>query len=465
MTLRSHTRYGAAHRGVTVGAVGMLLVLAPAALANTYVANKLNDHAPNGCSHSDCTLREAVTRANGHPGLDTLVLRGGKTYNLGLDNTAGDEDLNATGDLDVLGSVAIRSSNHKLATIDAKGIDRSFEVGPTLPVSATFKRLVIRGGQSAPGGHGGGIESFNGGVLTLIRSKVVGNTAAEEGGGISADEGTLRVIRSVIAHNFAAGGNAGGIEGEPNMGHEVIAISRSKIVGNRAHDGVGGVYAYQDATITKSTIANNRAESGPAGGVENYGGTLRITSSTLSGNTSTDVGGAVENGGLGSTAIFVNDTITKNHTASAGGAIANFDGTTSLNSVTIARNSADTDGGGIDSESGVIKVENSLIALNSKGSGFGPDCVEANSGGIVSGGRNLIGTTADCTGTVFTGATHDITNVNPGIAQLANNGGPTKTIALKRGSKAINHAGNDAPSRDQRGVKRHDPDIGAYERR
>jgi hypothetical protein len=110
-------------------------------------------------------------------------------------------------------------------------------------------------------------------------------------------------------------------------------------------------------------------------------------------------------------------------------------------------------------------VRNSLIALNSKGSGFGPDCLEENPGGIVSGGHNLIGTTADCTGTVFTGATHDITNVNPRIAQLAKNGGPTKTIALKRHSKAINHAGSDAPARDQRGVKRHDPDIGAFERR
>jgi hypothetical protein len=442
-----------------------LLALSSPAWATTYAPNRTSDHAPNGCTRTDCTLREAITKANGHPGLDTIVLKGGKTYELGLDNTAGDEDLNATGDLDVLGSVAIKSSNKKLATVDANGIDRVFEVGPASPVSAAFKRVVIRGGQSAPGGHGGGIESFNGGVLTLIRSKVVGNTAADEGGGISADEGTLKVIRSVIAHNLAAGGNAGGIEGEPNNGDEVISISRSRIVGNRAHDGVGGVYAYQDATITKSTIANNHAENGPAGGVENYGGTLRITSSTLSGNTSTDVGGAIENGGLGSAVTLVNDTITKNHTASAGGAIANFDGTTSLNVVTIARNSADTDGGGIDSESGVIKVDNSLIALNSKGSGFGPDCVEANPGGIVSGGHNLVGTTADCTGTIFTGATHDITNVNPGIAQLASNGGPTKTIALKRGSKAINHAGPDAPARDQRSVTRHKPDIGAFERR
>ena len=32
-------------------------------------------------------------------------------------------------------------------------------------------------------------------------------------------------------------------------------------------------------------------------------------------------------------------------------------------------------------------------------------------------------------------------------------------------SGLLNHAGSSAPNRDQRGVKRHDPDIGAFERR
>ena len=110
----------------------------------------------------------------------------------------------------------------------------------------------------------------------------------------------------------------------------------------------------------------------------------------------------------------------------------------------------------------MINVKNSLIALNTDP--VGPDCHVATPGGIVSAGHNLIGDTTDCTG-IFGPATHDFTDLNPRIAQLANNGGPTKTIALRRHSKAINHAGSDAPKRDQRGVKRHDPDIGAFERR
>jgi len=63
-----------------VSALGLALALAPSALANTYVANKTGDHAPNGCTHSDCTLREAIIKANHHPGPDTVELRSKKTY-------------------------------------------------------------------------------------------------------------------------------------------------------------------------------------------------------------------------------------------------------------------------------------------------------------------------------------------------------------------------------------------------
>ena len=51
-------------------------------------------------------------------------------------------------------------------------------------------------------------------------------------------------------------------------------------------------------------------------------------------------------------------------------------------------------------------------------------------------------------------------------AVVALNGGPTQTVALKKGSPAINKADKQsAPNKDQRGEKRgKKPDIGAYER-
>jgi len=440
----------------------LLLSLATAAFANTYRPNRLGDHTPNGCTRSDCTLREAITKTNNNAGPDLILLRGGKTYNLAQPNTSGDDDLNATGDLDVLGALRIKSSNKKPATVNANGIDRVFEVGPSTSVNATFNRIVIRGGQSEIGGHGGGIDSEFGGVLKLIRSKVVGNAAAAEGGGIAADGGTLKVVRSVIGHNSATNAfqNAGGIEGEPGATeNEVISISRSRIVDNHAGSAGGGIYAYNRLTINRSTLRGNTSGEGGAA-IYNGFGTAVIRNSTLSGNLASGDGGGMENL---ATATFVNDTLAGNQ-ASEGGGI-NSDGTlTNLNAVTIARNSTTLDtGGGINQNSGVINVKNSLIALNTDP--VGPDCHVATPGGIVSAGHNLIGDTTDCTG-IFDGTTHDITNVNPKIAQLADNGGPTKTIALRAGSPAINHAGNSAPPRDQRGVKRDSrPDIGAFERR
>ena len=75
-------------------------------------------------------------------------------------------------------------------------------------------------------------------------------------------------------------------------------------------------------------------------------------------------------------------------------------------------------------------------------------------------GHNLIG---DSNGCEMDASGSDLGG-NAGLEPLRSNGGPTETHALKRSSKAIDAGPNDAPNTDQRGVKRHDPDIGAYER-
>jgi hypothetical protein len=64
----------------------------------------------------------------------------------------------------------------------------------------------------------------------------------------------------------------------------------------------------------------------------------------------------------------------------------------------------------------------------------------------------------------------DLVGVNPKLAPLANNGGPTKTHALKQRSPAINKGSNpDGLTTDQRGPgfkrkARAAVDIGAFER-
>jgi hypothetical protein len=101
---------------------------------------------------------------------------------------------------------------------------------------------------------------------------------------------------------------------------------------------------------------------------------------------------------------------------------------------------------------------NSMIVFNKVGtSGSGPTCA----GSFSSGGNNLISSSdLGCTGF----ASKDFEG-DPLVGKLANNGGPTKTIALEKGSFGINRANPaTAEKRDQRGYKRDSkPDIGAYE--
>jgi hypothetical protein len=92
---------------------------------------------------------------------------------------------------------------------------------------------------------------------------------------------------------------------------------------------------------------------------------------------------------------------------------------------------------------------------------------------VTSNGHNLLGTATEATG--FTGP-GDQTGANPMLVALANNGGPTETMALSLGSPAVDAGVASGATLDQRGMPRtvDDPgvantggsdgtDIGAYE--
>jgi hypothetical protein len=202
-------------------------------------------------------------------------------------------------------------------------------------------------------------------------------------------------------------------------------------------------------------------------------GTLVISGSTISGNQA--VGGGSNGGGLhvdGPTVRITNSTISGNRTTLNGGGINAQDGAdVTLNAVTVVRNVADDDGlipvglggGGLYRLSSAgFDVRNSLIALNL--SNVTPNDCEGDTP-FDSLGNNLLSTksTGLCEG--FDGP-NDKVRSNPKIGTLKRNGGPTKTVALKRGSAAIGNAHKPSvPNRDQRGRKRdNDPDTGAFER-
>ena len=416
---------------------GTTLLMAASAGAKTYEVTKRSDPTPNGCKKKDCSLREAVIAANGHPGSDKVVLPKRKTYSLRIENSIPPgEDESAEGDLDVTDTLLLSHPGKGRAKVDANAIDRVFDL---IAPDTTFKKLTITGGVADNQG-GGGIRMVGSANLKLLRSSVKGNDSEGDAGGIRGNDG-------------------------------VMVIRRSKIAGNSADDFAGGVSFSSESTepsrIVKSTIAGNVAD-GQGGGVMIFAHPVSIDNSTIAGNRvggNNGQGGGIAVDGPDAVARVTNSTITKNQATGPGGGIfLGFGHGVHANALTVARNSAKFGGGLYSGTNDPFEIENSLIALNTA-SDDGPDCTDDGPPAfdIDSLGHNLVSNATDCDGFDATG---DRVNSKPKLGKLKNNGGPTQTVALKKRSPAINKADKQsAPNKDQRGEKRgKKPDIGAYER-
>jgi hypothetical protein len=332
---------------------------------------------------------------------------------------------------------------------------------------------------------GGGI--FNQGTLTLTRCTLSGNSA-EEGGGID-NRGSLTLDNCVLSHN--TGGDGGGIENDG-----VLALSNCTVSGNSTgYDGEGGginntvgtltltgctlsrnsarqgggVANQATLTLTNCTLAGNSAREG--GGIDNFA-TLTLTNCTLAGNSAGDEGG----GGIGNQGMMTltNCTLAGNTASCDGGGIDN-QGMMTLTSCTLAGNDAGPPyfqpdgGGGIDNRGGTALLHNSIVAGNFNDlPGHPADDILGTVG--PSSSYNLIGTGGS--GGLSNGVNGNLVGnlaglSNPGLAPLADNGGPTQTRALMPTSRALG-AGDPAlfGTIDQRGVIRTGAvNIGAYQDR
>jgi hypothetical protein len=205
----------------------------------------------------------------------------------------------------------------------------------------------------------------------------------------------------------------------------------------------GGILNNSTATVNiiSSTLSgNSSAGFGVGGGIFNDTGTINVTNSTISGN-SANFGGGIHNNNTGAINV-TNSTISGNSAREGGGGMFNFAATGAINvtNSTISGNSG-REGGGISNfDTGPVRLRNSIVALNT--ATFNPD-VE---GTMTSQGHNLIGKSDGSTG--FTnGVNGDIVGtiaapINPLLAPLANNGGPTQTMALLAGSPAFDAGDN-----------------------
>ena len=451
-------------RTLPLAIAATVLVAVPAGASASQVT-KQADTDDGSCAPADCSLRDAIKYG---PSGDLINVPTG-TYHLDM----------TLGELTVNHPLTITGAGAGPTTVTADGHHRVFFIGSSGAVM--LRKLEVTGGNGEAGEGGGGIVGFGSGVLTLDHVRVTGNSADVThsadttmqyigGGGIGV-VGPLTVTDSTIDHNEIGLSAAAGMTTSGGAGVYVIGgplkLTRTEVRDNDAvlgaqhgfsprtvtENGGGGIFSFNaTVSLTASTLAGNsfrltKATSPSAspstysggGGIYADGGTLTATNSTVSGN-----GAAVD------ALVFDN----------GGGGLYAKGAPTMLTNATIAGNTASNNannaGGGIYAYGATVKPRRTIFARNTADA-------NANCFGTVSSqGHNL-----DSGNTCGLAGPADTVNTNPLLAALANNGGPTRTLALMRGSPAINAAGlSGCPASDQRGHSRpRGPacDIGAFE--
>lgn len=176
---------------------------------------------------------------------------------------------------------------------------------------------------TSPGhyGGGGGLRfTGSGASVEILDSTISGNRAASAGGGLIAPgQGTLSLERTRVVGNSA--GNEGGTDegggGILSFGG-AVQLTASSVTGNTAGADGGGLallymeYAPVDSTIVNSTISGNSGREG--GGVMVSGGRVRFANSTVAFNEATRRGAGISSDAyteaveLSSTIVSANST-------------------------------------------------------------------------------------------------------------------------------------------------------------
>lgn len=340
-------------------------------------------------------------------------------------------------------NLTIAGPNDKNLAIDAGAHSRIFN--HTGSGKLTIRHLALAHGRIAPSSgnsEGGCIRSSGSVVLTdssVSHCVAYSSNAFAEGGGVSAEGNIVLLFSRIsgnIVHSPSISAQGGGVaaKGTINAKYSTIdanlAVADYGFFGNPPDGGGGGISTY-GGSIRHTTISGNHAQFG--GGVISHG-LLDIENSTISGNeASVHVGGVL----LLFSATISNSTIAFNHEGDKYG------------SGVFVRND------------GSVDLQSTIIAMNTSGSSGGID-LGGGANVVVTGNDNLVRLAQI---SAPTGTLHD----DPLLLPLADNGGVTKTHALKAASPALNRGNNAAAlESDQRGpgYRREagsTTDIGAYE--
>jgi hypothetical protein len=398
------------------------------------------------------SLRELI--AHSAPGQTIIVPAG--TYTL------------TQGELMIAKDLTISGHGAGDTVISGGGASRVFEVNGDRAsdrINVTISGVTIRDGvASNPSGfaEGGGVLNLNANLT--LQNVVVANNKADAsgsngtrggevfGGGIANVEGTLKLLDSNVISNsanavggggLARGGGVASTSGTFSIDGSAFEANTADARGRLGAARGGGIYADlapSPSSISSSTIDRNVADASPGpgelvgsivgGGAELLeNAPLRITGTTIAGNIGRVPGGDGDGGGL--------DTV--------------GNGTTTLSSDTVSSNSLEGAssgrGGNLSGSAEDVEIENTIIS-----GGAGPAGSE-NCGSPdrdpTSPGFNL-----DSLDQCGFHAPGDQVNTDPLLGPLADNGGPTPTLALAPNSPALDKGSAFGLVTDQRGVPR-----------
>lgn len=387
------------------------LLFAPGAGAATLTVDSLNDtldqNPGNGAcadASSKCTLRAAIGEANALAGEDTINF-----------TVSGDIDVGS--ELTVQAPVRIEGPGPEDLTVrrtpGATAEYRVMIIQSSVVSGATVSGLRITNGVSC---QGGGLAASGPMVMTLREVTIEGNAArcfSPQGGGVWGGR-SLRVIDSTIRNNIAVGQQATGFPdggagqgGGIFSGYEASLFMRGSTVAGNSTAGAngksgegspgghggnsqgGGIFAGGEVNIESSTIANNGAlNPGSAGG----GNPSGVPGKGWG-------GGVIVAAGRGD---FKGVTFSGNNATHSGGAIFVGNGGNAeayLKSTIVANSSGFLCGVG-DFDQEITSLGFNLVTDNSCGLIAGP---------------------------------------NPQLEALADNGGPTDTMAVPKSSPAVDN--------------------------
>jgi hypothetical protein len=379
--------------------------------AANLVVGSTDDTALDGDCHNaantDCTLRDAINLSNALTGVsDVISFRSGLTGTITLGS-----DLPTITD-----PVTIQGPGASAVTIDGDNAHRIFDLAPVTagdPVAISGLSLIGGNpGTSAVDNDSGGAILNETADLSLSDSVLTGNTSSRLGAAIYSGFGDT-----------------------PTTGHLArLKVTRSTITGNTT-DGFGGTvyFNYGGGGIYDSTVSgNNTADAGGGVSIFVMQAPVTIENSTIAGN---QIPGGAAQGYGGGIYIFENDS-----------------GITISNS-TIAGNSGVFGGGIMDKapDNGAAPViTNTIVAGNAAPNG--PDLFNAHVTAFDA-AFSLFGNTAGATVNSTVGGSN-LFAVDPKLGPLANNGGPTQTMAPLAGSPAIDKGARSGLSTDQRALTR-----------